>query len=87
MMLNMYLALRGALDFYQAGDCRRSLGVIEMMKPPIGAWLGKYPDTDIQDDNNLMLMLRQNIEDACRASQSSTEPTPPLDFDGGCGWL
>ncbi len=54
----MYLALRGALDFYQAGDCRRSLGVIEMMKAPIGAWLGKYPDTDIQDDNNLMLTLR-----------------------------
>ncbi|CAN91172.1 conserved hypothetical protein yfbK-containing vWFA domain [Sorangium cellulosum So ce56] len=87
MMLNMYLALRGALDFYQAGDCRRSLGVIEMMKPSVGGWLGKYSDRDIQDDNNLMLMLRQNIEEACRASQSSTEPTPPFDFDGGCGWL
>ncbi|XXT22828.1 hypothetical protein WME94_14880 [Sorangium sp. So ce429] len=87
MMLNMYLALRGALDFYQAGDCQRSLGVIEMMRPSVGAWLGEYSDTDIQDDNNLMLMLRQNIENACRESQSSTEPTPPGDFDGGCGWL
>ncbi|WP_437957287.1 hypothetical protein WME76_39145 [Sorangium sp. So ce119] len=87
MMLNMYLALRGALDFYQAGDCQRSLGVIEMMRPSVGAWLGRYSDTDIQDDNNLMLTLRQNIENACRESQSSTEPTPPFDFDGGCGWL
>ncbi|WP_437688827.1 hypothetical protein [Sorangium sp. So ce176] len=87
MMLNMYLALRGALDFYQAGDCRRSLGVIEMMKPSVGAWLGAYSDTDIQDDNNLMLTLQQNIENACRESQSSTEPTPPFDFEGGCGWL
>ncbi|WP_437875805.1 hypothetical protein [Sorangium sp. So ce513] len=87
MMLNMYLALRGALDFYQAGDCQRSLGVIDMMKPSVGAWLGEYQDTDIQDDNNLMLTLRQNIEKACRESQSSTEPIPPGDFDGGCGWL
>ncbi|MGK3981576.1 ferritin-like domain-containing protein [Sorangium sp. So ce136] len=29
-----------------------------------------WSDTDIQDDNNLMLMLRQNIENACREEES-----------------
>jgi Ca-activated chloride channel family protein len=87
MMLNMYLALKAVLDFYQAGDCARALGVVEMMQPPLSAWLGDYPDSDITDDNNLMLKLRNNVNDACMQSQSSVEPVepqPPQDFDGGC---
>jgi Ca-activated chloride channel family protein len=84
MMLNMYLAMRGSLDFYQAGDCQRALGLIDMMQTSVGAWLGKYTDTDITDDNNLMLMLRQNIETTCDAALSPTEPIEPTDFGGGC---
>lgn len=84
MMLNMYLALRGSLDFYQAGDCQRALGVIDMMQTSVGAWLGKYSDSDITDDNNLMLMLRGNIENACEQALSPTEPIEPMDFNGGC---
>ncbi|MBK8254448.1 MAG: hypothetical protein IPK82_17490 [Polyangiaceae bacterium] len=84
MMLNMYLALRGAVDFYQTGDCARALGVIDMMQTPVGAWLGQYSDTDIQDDNLLMLQLRQNIQNACSASQSTTVPIEPTNFSGGC---
>lgn len=87
MMLNMYLALRASLDFYQAGDCEGSLGVIEMMKPAVSAWLGKYTDSDITDDNNLMFKLRFNIENACTEAQSSVDPSPPSDFDGGCAFL
>lgn len=84
MMLNMYLALKGSLDFYQAGDCQRALGVVDMMQTSVGAWLGKYTDTDISDDNNLMLMLRQNIENTCTEALSPTEPIEPTGFGGGC---
>lgn len=87
MMLNMYLALRGALDFYEVGDCQRALGVVDMMQASVGAWLGKYTDTDITDDNNLMLMLRQNIETTCDAALSPTEPIEPMDFGGGCCFI
>lgn len=87
MMLNMYLALRGVLDFYQAGDCNRALGVVEMMKTSVGAWLGEFSDTDISDDNNLMLMLRDNIENACSGQSTPIDPTPPSNFDGGCCFI
>jgi Ca-activated chloride channel family protein len=88
MMLNMYLALRGSLDFYQAGDCERALGVIDMMKPAINGWLGMYSDTDITDDNNLMLSLAVNIQNACgQATSGPVTPTAPEDFDGGCCFL
>jgi Ca-activated chloride channel homolog len=87
MMLNLYLALKGSLDFYQAGDCQRALGVVDMMQTSVGAWLGEYTDTDISDDNNLMLMLRQNIEAACAESLSPTEPIEPRSFEGGCCFM
>ncbi len=84
MMLNMYLAFRGVIDFYQAGDCERALGVVDMMQLSVSGWLGKYQDTDITDDNNLMLMLRANVEQACQAAQSSVTPVEPTGFGGGC---
>lgn len=88
MMLNLYLALRGSLDFYEAGDCSRSLGVIDMMAPAVSAWMGEYSDTDITDDNNLMLLLRQNIENACvQATSEPVDPVSPRDFDGGCCFI
>jgi len=87
MMLNIYLALRGVLDFYQAGDCDRALGLVDMMGTPVSAWLGQYPDTDITDDNNLMLMLRNNVETACALASTPVEPTEPMDFNGGCCFL
>jgi Ca-activated chloride channel family protein len=87
MMLNMYLALRGSLDFYQAGDCARAMGVVDMMQTSVSAWLGKYPDTDISDDNNLMQHLRQNIQNACQAAATSVTPIEPTSFGGGCCFI
>ncbi|MFO0591142.1 MAG: hypothetical protein U0441_26590 [Polyangiaceae bacterium] len=84
MMLNMYLALRATVDFYQAGDCARSLGVVDMMQQSVGGWLGKYQDTDITDDNNVLLSLRKNVENACAAQASAVTPVEPTSFDGGC---
>lgn len=92
MMLNLYLAFKGVVEFYEAGDCARSLGVVDMMQTSVGAWLGKYSDTDIDSDNNLLLKLRQNVLDACSVSTSGgapSVPTPvePTDFEGGCGFI
>ncbi len=84
MMLNMYLAFRGVVDFYQAGDCARALGVIDMMQTSVSGWLGKYQDTDITDDNNLMLTLRDNVAQACEAQASAVTPIEPTGFGGGC---
>ena len=84
MMLNMYLALRATVDFYQAGDCARSLGVVDMMQQSVGGWLGKYQDTDITDDNNVLLALRKNVENACAKQTSAVTPVEPTSFDGGC---
>lgn len=87
MMLNMYLGLRASLSFYESGDCARALGVVDMMKTSVGAWLGKFSDTDITDDNNLMLQLRNNIENACSQASTPVDPTPPSNFDGGCCFI
>lgn len=84
MMLNMYLAFKGSLEFYQTGDCQRALGVVDMMQTSVGAWLGKYSDTDIWDDNNLLLMLRENMQNACQQALSPTDPIEPTGFGGGC---
>jgi Ca-activated chloride channel family protein len=77
MMLNMYLALRGSVELYSAGDCARSMGIVDMMAPSVEGWQGKYNDPDINDDYQLMLMLRQNLSNKCQADQ----PIQPFNMD------
>ena len=67
MMLNMYLALRGSLELFAGGDCKRALGVIEMMQPSIEGWQAEYSDPDIDADWELLLKLEENLQRACRS--------------------
>ena len=80
MMLNMYLALRFVTAFYEAGDCARAMGLVDLVTPGVELWQARYDDVDIDADYRLMLQLRQNVEDACVV----TAPVPPQDFEGGC---
>jgi Ca-activated chloride channel family protein len=79
MMLNMWLAIRFALQLYSDGSCAEAMGVSEMMIPSIEAWQEHFDDPDIQADDELLWMLRANIAEEC-----VTKPVPPLRIDAGC---
>ncbi len=83
MMLNMYLALAGSVQFYEEGDCARAQGLIDMMQPASDAWLRRNPDPDLQADDALMTRLRENMLTRCRA----VTPIEPRTFRGGCFFL
>jgi Ca-activated chloride channel family protein len=78
MMLNMYMAFRTSVDLYSSGDCARAIGVVDMMGPSVEGWQAKYADVDIEDDYQLMLLLRQNLVNHCGAEQ----PIQPTDLGG-----
>lgn len=82
MMLNMYLALKTAVDFYDAGDCARSLGVIDLMAPSVEGWQVRNGNPEIWADFDLLLDLRDNAEAACTET-----PVPPSFFEGSCFML
>lgn len=79
-MLNCYLALRAAVDFQQSGDCARAKGVLDMVQAMVEIWLVDSPDTDIQEDLDLMIDLRWVLESSC----TPVDPIRPQVFDGGC---
>ncbi|HYJ08187.1 MAG TPA: hypothetical protein VEX18_04245, partial [Polyangiaceae bacterium] len=79
MMLNMYLAFKAMVDLYAAGDCGAALGVSYMMEPGVDEWQNRFDDPDITADGEMMLLLRQNINDLCRAV-----PVPPSNYEAGC---
>ncbi len=79
MMLNMYLALKTAVDFYDAGDCARSLGVVDMMAPSVETWQVEYRSEEIWADFELLLDLRDNVQSSC-----ADTPVPPNWFEGSC---
>jgi len=83
MMLNMYLALRGVLDFYDAGDCSRAIGVVDMMQLSVDGWQGRFDDPDIDADNHLLLDVRANVASQCESSEP-VAPVQPRGFEGGC---
>lgn len=85
MVFNMYLALRSAVDFYDAGDCARSLGVADMMQRSVEAWQGRDADPDIEADWNLLLDLRDNISDSCESTEP-VAPIQPVDSEVSCFW-
>lgn len=86
MMLNLYLALRATTTLYDAGDCARSLGLVDMFRPSIEGWLGTFYDVDLDQDHKLLEKLRENVRAACETT-SPVAPVEPRDFEGGCGFL
>lgn len=83
MMLNMYLALRTSVELYQTEDCRRAMGVLDMMQPSVEAWQWEYDDPDIDADWSLMLRLRTNLVNSC----GTVRVEPPRDFRGSCFFI
>jgi Ca-activated chloride channel family protein len=79
MALNMFLALRATLAFYEAGDCARALGIVQMMRPGIKLWQDEFHDPDIDADAALLEKLGDNIEARCELTAIE-----PIDFEGGC---
>ncbi|MFO0625328.1 MAG: hypothetical protein U0325_06875 [Polyangiales bacterium] len=80
MALNLYLALRASVGFYDAGDCARAQGVLDMMDTSVEVWRRRRPDPDIDADAALMQRLRENLRGSCRA----IDPVQPRTFSGGC---
>jgi Ca-activated chloride channel homolog len=79
MMLNMYLALRGMVDLYAAGDCGPAVGISYMMTFGADEWQKRFDDPDIGADREVMLHLAENIFNVCRA-----KPVPPSNYEAGC---
>jgi Ca-activated chloride channel family protein len=82
MMLNMYLALDAVLDFYEAGDCARAMGVADLMQLSIEVWQARFDDPDVDADHDLLLDLRENVRTQCE-SDAPVVPIEPA-WSGGC---
>ncbi|RLB45614.1 MAG: hypothetical protein DRJ42_29535 [Deltaproteobacteria bacterium] len=92
MMLNMFLALRTAVDLYAAGDCARSRGVEEMMAPSVEAYQARLPDEDIGADWILLQDLTDNITQKCGEALGVEDPEAqtivrPVDSGIGCMFI
>lgn len=68
-----------AVDFYDAGDCALSLGVVDMMAPSVETWQVEYRSEEIWADFELLLDLRDNVQSSC-----ADTPVPPNWFEGSC---
>lgn len=85
MMLNMYLGLRAATELFDASDCPRALGVIDMMGRSVDLWqTSEYADPDTAADWELLRDLRANIVQECEAIFGPVTPVEPRSFPGGC---
>jgi Ca-activated chloride channel family protein len=82
MMLNMYLALRTSVDFYERGDCGLSSGTVQMMEPSYRAWQLEYEDPDIDADWRLLRALDENVRKGCTA-----DVVEPQFFHGSCMFI
>ena len=79
MTLNMYLALRATVKFYEEGDCGRAAGLVDMFAPGAEVFLDEAYSEKVAEDLALLRLLRRNVETGC-----SRAPTTPQNFDGGC---
>ncbi|MBW2461399.1 MAG: hypothetical protein JRH11_07115 [Deltaproteobacteria bacterium] len=89
MMLNMYLALRTAIDLYAAGDCARARGVEDMMAPSVEVYQARLPDEDIGADWILLQDLSDNITRQCGEALGVDDPETirviePVGSSAGC---
>lgn len=65
MMLNMYLALNGALSYFEQGSCEYALGMQEMMDLSYFLWQKNFDDPDIADDYQLLIELTDAFRTRC----------------------
>ena len=76
---------RAATELYDASDCSRAVGVIDMMGRAVDLWqTSEYGDPDTAADWELLLQLRANIETQCEATFGPVTPIEPRSFAGGC---
>ncbi len=68
MMLNMYMALAGALAYYEQGACPLAIGMHDMMELSYILWQRHHDDPDIADDFSLLVQLTQAFENNCPTS-------------------
>lgn len=85
MMLNMYLALRASVEFYEAGDCARAIGTVDMVSEAVEIWQASvFADPDTTADFQLLLDVRDNLVTTCTADGAGIDPIEPRNFRGGC---
>jgi Ca-activated chloride channel family protein len=65
MMLNMYLALNGALSYFEQGSCEYALGMQAMMDLSYFLWQQNFDDPDIADDYQLLIDLTDAFRSQC----------------------
>lgn len=83
MMLNMFLALRATVSYYEQGACNLALGMQDMMSMSYFLWDQRYDDVDITDDFDLLVELSSNLYATCR------DPVAlwPVDAEVSCFYM
>jgi Ca-activated chloride channel family protein len=85
MMLNMYLTLKSATQFFADGDCARAMGVIDMVQQTVEWWQASpLADPDVQADWRLINQLRDVVSQQCSAMGPVDPIQPRTGFNGGC---
>ncbi len=74
MMLNMLMALRGAVQYYEQSACPEARGMRDMMELSYLLWQEHYADGDIDDDFELLEDLTAVIEESCDANEEALWP-------------
>ncbi len=70
MMLNMYLALRGTLSYFEQGACDYAVGMQQMMDLSYALWQDQHEDADIADDYELLRQLTSAVSSQCGAESA-----------------
>jgi Ca-activated chloride channel family protein len=83
MMLNMYIALRGALSYYEQGACPLAMGMRDMMELSYLLWQEQHDDEDITDD----FFLLGKLTDAFRQNCSGAAAIWPVEGTTGCFYM
>lgn len=83
MMLNMYIALRGALSYYEQGACPLAMGMRDMMELSYVLWQEQHEDADITDDFSLLSKLTDAFVQNC----SGAAAVWPVEGTTGCFYM
>ena len=76
VMLNVFTGFQMATDLAKDADPGAAIGVLKAMKPPLSAWLVKYPDPDIADDAKYIDMYIDVLEKQPNQTQVAPPPEP-----------
>jgi Ca-activated chloride channel family protein len=74
MMLNMLMALRGAVSYHEQGACALSVGMRDMMRLSYDLWQQHYDDVDIRADFELLDRLANVVSETCNDSRGAVWP-------------